>query len=228
MSHENPDKNLRWRDKLEDLDSVPGKAFNKEVAWDKLYSRLRGKQSHKKIGWYWIAAACSVIVLMIALVTRYTNKRGVSKVETTMKQTMKTNNPAPTVDRSNSDKNTIVAIRPKDESITPSHKSEAKLHARVVEVGHAVMPINSANIKSENAAIIPLPITNNLTAAQAPPPKKKLNVVHINELGDPVIEDPDVVRSLDKHKLKFGAGEVYANSPTGYKANDYNVLTAKL
>jgi hypothetical protein len=232
MSHENPDKNIHWRDRLEGLDYLPGKSLDKDTAWDKLYGRLRGEQRHKKFAWYWIAAACSAIVLIVALVMNRSTKRpDVANIQPAVKQTQKINTRVLRADEKNENRNDVAVTTPKYENAATSHKSvEAKHRMKAVDVANKVVPANIVNSILENPTVIqPLTIANNnSTVVQAPPSKKKLSVVHINELGDPVIEDPDVVRNIDKHKLKFGTGEVYANSPTGYNAKEYNVLTAKL
>jgi hypothetical protein len=232
MSHENPDKHIHWRDRLEGLDYLPGKTLNKDAAWDKLYGRLGGKQRHKKIAWYWIAAACSAIVLTVALtMNTNTSKPDVTNIQPAIKQIKKIDTPILPGDEKNENGNDIAVVPPKDKNVSTSRKSVQPNHrARVVEVAQAIVPANTVNPHLENSIVTqPVQITNNNSAtAKTLPAKKKLSVVHINELGDPIMEDPAVVRNLDKHKLKFGAGEVYANSPTGYRTSEYNVLTAKL
>src|SRR5262244_4018272 len=64
MSNENPSNTPHWRDKLDDLDHLPGSTFSRDAAWDKLHGRLRGNKKSKKIVWYWIAAACFLFGLV--------------------------------------------------------------------------------------------------------------------------------------------------------------------
>jgi len=233
MSHENQNKKIQWRDRLESLDNLSGKPLNKDAAWDKLYGRLRGEQRHKKIAWYWIAAACSAIVLIVSLVmNRNTNKTNVTNIQTAVKQTQKINTQTPPGSEKNENRNDVAVTNPDEHTTIPSSHKIAKGNHRVrtIEVTQVAVSTNTVNPALENSTVTqPVQIAiNNSAAAQTAPAKKKLSVVHINELGDPVIEDPDMVRNMDKHKLKFGAGEVYANSPTGYRGNEHNVLTAKL
>ena len=47
---------------------MPEQEFDKAVAWEKLYERLNEKEPGKKAGWYWTAAACLVLVLIISMV----------------------------------------------------------------------------------------------------------------------------------------------------------------
>ena len=58
MSNEDPNNTSPWRNKLDELEHLPGSAFNRDAAWDKLYGRFQGNKKSKKIFWYWIAAAC--------------------------------------------------------------------------------------------------------------------------------------------------------------------------
>ena len=50
MLNEKPNNDFHWKNKLEDLESLPGETFNKEAAWEKLHERMQGKKSqHKKL-----------------------------------------------------------------------------------------------------------------------------------------------------------------------------------
>ena len=71
-------------------------------------------------------------------------------------------------------------------------------------------------------------IINTNPATAVLPQKKKLNVVHINELGDPV-ESSDITRITDMHsfQLKFGNGEVLSNSPIASKPSGLIILKTK-
>ena len=71
MSNEDPNNTPHWRNKLDELEHLPGSAFNGDAAWDKLYGRLQGNKKSKKMFWYWIAAACVVFGLMITLLNYY-------------------------------------------------------------------------------------------------------------------------------------------------------------
>ena len=74
-----------------------------------------------------------------------------------------------------------------------------------------------------------LQIINSNPTTTVFPQKKKLNVVHINELGDPVIESSDITRITDTHsfQLKFGNGEVLSNSPIASKPSGLIILKTK-
>ncbi|HMG69286.1 MAG TPA: hypothetical protein VK588_16425, partial [Chitinophagaceae bacterium] len=60
------------------------------------------------------------------------------------------------------------------------------------------------------------------------PVKKKLEVVHINELSDPAVESFDVVRKIDKHfKVKLANEEVFANPSFASKTTDFSTVKTK-
>ena len=41
--NENPNDDFHWKNKLENLESLPGETFNKEASWEKLHDRLQKK-----------------------------------------------------------------------------------------------------------------------------------------------------------------------------------------
>ena len=54
MINEKPNNNIDWKDKLDELESLAGEKFNKEVSWEKLHARLQSKPKTKKMIWYWL------------------------------------------------------------------------------------------------------------------------------------------------------------------------------
>src|ERR1043166_1089701 len=94
MSNENPNNTSQWRNKLDELERLPGYSFNGDAAWDKLYGRLRGSTKSKKISWYWIAAAaCVLFTLMITLLNFHKSISGPPDKETAVKQGKEINKP---------------------------------------------------------------------------------------------------------------------------------------
>src|SRR6478672_4133104 len=86
MSNENPNNTPHWRNKLDELENLPGSAFNRDAAWDKLYGRFQGNNKSKKIFWYWIAAACLLLGLMITILNHQKTTPQASAKETAIKQ----------------------------------------------------------------------------------------------------------------------------------------------
>ncbi|MFI5134169.1 MAG: hypothetical protein ACHQEB_07530 [Chitinophagales bacterium] len=213
MSNENPNSS-HWRNKLEDLEHVPGETYNKNAAWDKLHERLRGKQSSKKILWYWVAAACLLFVLMIAFINYYKGGSKRSNNETATQHSKKTDSLISVANEENRDININTAPPLKDKIVTITKKPDKKDQhtVSVQSISHARFN-DTVSIHLQDPAIKALQIVDaTSTAATALPSKKKLDVVHINELGDPVPITPDMVHNINKHsfKIKLANEEVFA------------------
>ena len=215
MSNESLNNTSGWRNKLDELEHLPGPTFNGDAAWDKLHGRLRGNKKSKKIFWYWIAAACLLFGLMIALLNQ---QKGIShdeNRETAIKKAEETDKPDLRIDGTHKAKNETGTELIKDKIVSTSNKPAQKNRRIATEVAAKVQSNEVVmNYPEQEPVAKPLQIIKNSSTA-AVPPKKKLNVVHINELGDPVTEFSDVTRIEDIHsfKLKFGNGEVFSNSP---------------
>jgi hypothetical protein len=65
MLNEKQNNSNSWKNKLETLDCMPDEvALSKDQVWRKLNSRLKEKESGKKILWYWVAAAILLAVII--------------------------------------------------------------------------------------------------------------------------------------------------------------------
>jgi hypothetical protein len=224
MSNEDPNNTPRWRNKLDDLEHLPGSAFNRDAAWDKLYGRFHGNKKSKKISWYWIAAACLLLGLMITILNYQKITSRASTKETVIKQSKEIKKPVLKVE----EENNVELI--KNKIVTTSNKPiQRNRHIIQTEIVTNAQPGNVViNYPEKEPLVKPLHIIANSTTAVLPP-KKKLNVVHINELGDPVIETSDITRIADMHsfQLKFGNGEVLSNSPIASKSSGIIILKTK-
>jgi len=225
MSNENPNNTPQWRSKLDELEHLPGAPFKGDAAWDKLYGRLAGNKKSKKIFWYWMAAACLLAGLMVTLLNQRKTISQPEHHETAIKQPKKTDIP---VVRTNKYENRIESIE--DKIIRRSDKPVQRNRRILLTQVSAKVQSNESIIDDPEQHLIakPLQIVRNSTAAVVLP-KKKLNVVHINELGDPVVESSDVTRIEDIHsfKLRFGNGEVFSNPPVVSKPPGIIILKTK-
>lgn len=217
MSKEIHNSSDNWRGKLEDLDSLTVETgFNKNASWEKLYARLGGKKSRKKATWYWVAAACVLFVLIIPLIfssnkIRRSGKEIISQgqpdVRTIIHKMPGKKDSIKIVNSVLSSENTIAYKSHKtgNRSIFPKQIKKVRLYDTVsVEdmvggtVDNLIKTIDSA---AHFEVIIPV--------------KKKLPVVHINELGDPVNIPEEIARNPDNRSflfLKLASQEVYSNS----------------
>jgi len=232
MSNENPNNTPGWRNKLDEFEHLPGSSFNNDAAWDKLYGRLRGNKRNRKIFWYWIAAACLFFGLVITFLNYQKDNSETGNKETALKQQPKEiNKPVLKGEKpdKNENENRVELVKNKIVS-TPNKPTERKLHIVQTEVTTKARhdDILTTDQAPEPLAK-PLQIINTNSTATVIPQKKKLNVVHINELGDPVIESSDITRIEDIHsfKLKFGNGEVFSSSPVASKSSGLIILKTK-
>ena len=230
MSIENPDNQFRWRERLENLHHVQTDAFSKDAAWDKLHGRLRKTQNERKIGWYWIAAACSALVFIFALLNtrssapKSPNDQIVTQTQKSDKSILPTNQ-----DHANNHINVVV---PREKTIAAIHTSDHRnLPVKAVEVFQGIPPNDTVayQLKMEGGTQ-PLQISNNdLTVIQVLPARKRFNVVHINELGDPVTASPDMARRIDKHSFKFKLAneESIVNSQVVSQTTGFTIFKTK-
>lgn len=226
MSNDNPNNTPHWRNKLDELEHLPGSSFSSDAAWDQLYGRLRGNKKNKKILWYLIAAASLVFALMITVLNYHKNTSETLNKETTIKQEKEINKPMVKDEETNKDKNENRTELINDQIASVPNKPIQRERRVVATEVHA--NDSAINYPEQEPIAKSLQIVKNSTTTVLPP-KKKLNVVHINELGDPVMESPDITRIEDIHsfQLKFGNGEVLSNSPITSKSSGLIILKTK-
>jgi hypothetical protein len=229
MSNESQNNTPHWRNKLDELEYLPGSAFTRDAAWDKLYGRLRGNRKSKKITWYWIAAACLLFGLMITLLNYHKDSSEPANKETVMKlQPREIKKPVLKVEEASKNENENSAELIKDKIVTTSYKPMQR-NRRITLTGIVtkVHPdVGVISYPEKEPLVKPLQIINSNSSIVALPQKKKLNVVHINELGDPIVGNPDVVRNTDIHsfRLKLASGEVLTTPAVVSGANSFTFL----
>lgn len=228
MSTENQNNSGDWKSKLDELDSLPGETIpDKNAAWEKLHERLRGKKRSNKLIWYWVAAACLLLAMMIPWITTDTNENNlvqnnnpqiqikepsVHENLSVKKKTLATI-PVVTVEKTIAPK---IAIKKDNINTIAVAKKEPLITNNQVDDND----INSFKQVSDSPVIAVVAIT---------PVIKKLKVVHINELGDPVEISPDVANKRDLHsfQLKLAGQEVYINPSTAFNKTGFTILKTK-
>src|SRR5690348_7891562 len=186
MSNENPNNTSHWRHKLDELEHLPGSSFNRDASWDKLHGRLRGNKKSKKVFWYWVAAACVVLAFVVTILNRQKTPPPSSTRETVKVQPGELKKPLKVEEANKIEiKNNVEPVN--DKIVTISKKPVQKSRRIVkTEVAFKVQSTEVVVSSPEQEPIAkPLQIINNNSTASIIPPKKKLNVVHINELGGP-------------------------------------------
>ncbi|MEP7231048.1 MAG: hypothetical protein ABI691_12395 [Ginsengibacter sp.] len=227
MQNENPNKDFHWKGKLEQLENLPGETFNKEASWDKLHSRLKKKPVSRKVFWYWAAAAC----LLPALLTPWflSNKKEPlivkniqeqQKIQFTAPVLLPTYKDSISVTSSLHVKRKLALGSIKSREIINTTVANKMLKIENAEIGKVSEKI--ARPEMLNPAANPADTESAISSPVAA--KKKLRVVHINELGDP-IEEIVATHKTENHsfQLKFANQEVYVN-PAGDSRNGGVIL----
>lgn len=135
MLNENYNNTGDWRSKLEALDNLPGETIiNKNASWEKLHDRLREKRSSKKIIWYWSAAACLLLVLMVPLINLIKKDHEPVKTETAQKQAGMKSSPAILINKGDAVQIPAPVLSEKDQIITVTGKRIRKYQLIIPDV----------------------------------------------------------------------------------------------
>ena len=182
MLNEKQTDTVGWKKKLEDMDSLPGEApAGNHVAWEKLHNRLHEAPGRKKTAWYW-AAACLLLLAAFPFVIRKASIQAPLKDLVHQKQLLTPAAPVVLIDAARQPlitSKSIVKNKARSFTINPNRHNSIKDTVRQQEamVVTALQPDTLTNQPDEDSAgKTPAVVT---TAAV----KKKLPLVHINELG---------------------------------------------
>jgi hypothetical protein len=180
MQKETRNNRSDWRERLGDLEAQPG-----EAAWDKLHLRLANKKRNNKPVWWFLAAACAVAIFFLLSFFKSDNKIGNEIVKEAKKYNSKIilTQPLPIVKRE--------AHFEKKVSLKP-----AKIDMPVKKKDTAIQIVQASTVDPEKNI--------SLTAIEIPfaAPKKKLRVVHINELQPEDTGEKQDWAQHDKTKTK--------------------------
>lgn len=227
MINEKPNNNINWKNKLEELEGSAGDVFDKEASWEKLYSRLHSKPNNKKIIWYWAAAACLFFALFISFF--FSNKKENVLVKNNLMQK-----------KSNSSPRHVPMIYKETPPVISSLPSGNKKPVHSIKeiitlINYKTLPTEIVQNKKEEI-IIPdinnkavMPVNAAISVVANLPEKKKLKVIHINELGDPVPESPNVARYAEHHsfEIKLLNQEVYTSPSNTSGYTGFNIFKIK-
>ncbi|HSQ44540.1 MAG TPA: hypothetical protein VLM16_06060 [Ginsengibacter sp.] len=228
MTSDKPNNDIDWKNKLGDLEGLAGEKFNKEAFWEKLHSRLQKKPKSKKIIWYWMAAACLFFALFISFFV--SNKIGNVLVKDNL--TEKKINSLSTRDNRKINRDTssiIYSLSVKTKSPVTLTKERNKI------ISHKILSAEITQDKKEEIAIkeintkAVMPVDTTISIVANLPEKKKLKVVHVNELGDPVSESPNIARYNEQHSFQFKImnQEVYTRSSSAVTQKGFKIFTTK-
>lgn len=233
MLNENHD-NLNWRNNLEALESLGGEAAaDKNALWEKLHERLRVKRSNRKFIGYWSAAAGLLLVLMISLIDSGKKHHDHSQGETVQKQPGIKSSAATVADKETLVQITSPAVVERNRRVVVGGKHidkyPAGTTAREMKKDRLTGIDSKAGLPEENIIPVLQPLDTSRNIADVVPRNKKLNVVHINELGDPLEESPHMARNTEIHsfQLKLANQEVYSSSSVASRAGGFSGLKSK-
>jgi hypothetical protein len=221
MLHERPGNEFHWKVKLEQMSGLPAETFNKQAAWERLHQRMHEKNTSKKTVSYWAAASSVVLCLTVSwFFFIHKNKSSLIKNNSVYIQTKSSSSHSPTAVKDTSvvisfisnGKTSLPALVAKGDKINSGHQDKIKR-------------FNSLRPRTEKNELIDEKVTNNaLTRVNTTQinivsdlhEKKKLKVVHINELEDPSTEPAAMARIYEhRYELKLINRQVYTNFPSG-------------
>ena len=198
--------NSDWKNRLHGLENPPGeRPYASSAAWEKLHSRLDSKKRNFKPVWWFLAAACTILIVFLLAIHQPEKVKinNVSKKET---------NPYP------------IAKQNQPKISSPQHPSIAKqksIHSKK----------SSPQIKFQQAVDsviqvpptpVALPVESTDVVKAGPPiviPKKKLRVMHINELEptDDEIQQQLAQQEKTKHSNSNNLIKSYVSNSTSDK-----------
>ena len=194
--------NSNWKTGLQELSSLPGEDYpDINAAWQKLEVRLNAKKKKRKPLFYWLAAASVLTCIMIAILPGKTNKE--TAIQNLIQQNKQTGKreiekPFPL------EKQNDIAIKQLDKK----HKPD------LVTIKSPVVKSHSIPVVIEFVAVIPPEKKDSLIASTIIPQnikskpivfsslKKKMPVVHINDIEKPVDPIEAVAGNNDRPAFK--------------------------
>jgi hypothetical protein len=210
------------KNKLETLSFLPEEPpMDKNDSWEKLYIRLHQKPNRKPFRWYWPAAACLLLAFSLFA---------------WMKTNTKKNEATP------ADQNNLVVSR----AATPPQNKKFIQPAPALAVVKIKNPrrliperkrIRIQPAKPSDPMVAEAAVTFQAPGPPGPPPlpeigsvtktvpfhaKKKLRVVHVNELDEPA-EENNIANNIAHHAVRakwFGQQQTVNFSPEAGRSGD--------
>lgn len=176
MPQEKANDLFAWKSKLDDLEHLPGQpGVEKGSAWQKLHARINEKQGNKKIAWYWMAAASVIAIALIVWLAPGKKKQDVAI----------THNPATHSLPSQTPETTRMIQTPVTLPVIATQKQQANktrsAKPKTIETPAVTFSDSSDATKSDVIVTVPASL-DTLAEVIVAPLRKKLKVIHINEL----------------------------------------------
>ncbi len=239
MSNERPNEFLPWRGQLTPPDALPEQGLeDKELSWQRLAERLQKEPRRRGIAW-WIAAACLILAFFFPAThlfrTRPTHPNRIAHRSPAQREpvTPAPSHPAPATS-TQSTTSTQSATSDHHQPISHSNRGENApiknfpppntIPAPPAPATQRILAPSSNFNYGEIAAIKPNSPTDtpSTTPAAAPPPRRQLRIIYLNELNkDP---GPSVASTRQPAFLHLGTAAATAD----WTANQQNIPIIKI
>jgi hypothetical protein len=217
-----------WKQILENVDGFTGAPLkDKNAAWEKLHARLHKKTVNNLLSWHWVAAAC-LVVATITTIFLLSNKKQepLITVSPAHRQPVTDTKKRLITEQKNAEP---VSIKPRWKNKTDISYSQKNRSIKKDDL----ISNNAPSIDSINKAPAMETVTQSTLQVDSAdrkitiiiPAKKKLRVVHINDLGQPAEESTADNKFIERHTfpLRINNHENYHSIP-GNSANNGLIL----
>ena len=182
MSQEKASELFQWKNSLDDLKNLPGEPeMNKLEAWQNLHARLDKKRCSNRIAWYWIAAASFIVGISIFWLFADSGKPEAVVTHTKASDSFPTRMKKDSVPEQQPVQSPVVAFQKQ----RLEKRESGKQTYRSTRSENPVTPVFVSNFSRDTVheiTVAPPNSVDTLVQTVAAPIKKKLSVVHINEL----------------------------------------------
>ncbi|HVZ97443.1 MAG TPA: hypothetical protein VG847_11245 [Chitinophagaceae bacterium] len=228
MADNNYDNQIDWRQHLANLQDTEDAFFNREFAWNRLHQRLQHTRQKKKFAWYWPAAALIAAILIISFFIANKNE-----------QVLVQHNPPESINNTLPADTLITARQYNIEHPAPVTIVNAALRAVIKNgIAHHIIKkaftpplVEITNRAITEKAIIDIaatPIDTAVSIVATMPAKKRLKVVHVNELGDPAGEPFQYKKYNDNVSVHFRfMNQQVFDLPSAEAKTDHKIFTIK-
>lgn len=190
---------LTWKERLEGLAGLPEPAFAKDAAWEKLSGRLQGPVARRKLGWYW-AAACFVLLMAIPFLLIRRSSHVTPQAPLVKQPASPAISSFPDTLAQTGYRQPALVQQPVLASASASGQRRKQHHSTRI----TILKPDTVSITPDAIQLtIVAPADTAVVMMVAMPAKKKLPVVHINELGKQEQENAKFATHSDGHSLKL-------------------------
>ncbi len=216
--------NAGWKHRLEELDALPGEQRDMNAIWEKLHSRRQQPVVRRKAGWYWIAAACLLVLFPFAWL--FSGKRTMSAAMDLASNAIA---PSNKINNAPARKTQIISLRQEPSAITIPVKPSLPYKKETDQAnGKENTGVNDQALSNSNIQLSQSFDSLSITTAM-PVTREKMAVVHLNEINGNQNENASISESGRPYfPVKYKTRETLtSNSATRGDGRD-NIIRIKL